>query len=714
MQGVILGTAAYMSPEQAKGKSVDKRADIWAFGCVLYEMLTGRQTWTGATVTDIIAAAVAKDPDFGILPANLHPRIRLLLDRCLKKEPKDRYSGISDARVDIQEVLADPSGVFAQPVTAAIPKKKLRVGIPWLAAAIVLTAIIAGVAVWKYKPTEPKQTVRFDYELPEEQRFADLIFSMVAVSADGKQFVYSTLGGLYLRSVDELEAKLIIGSDTKPANPFFSADGKWIGYWSTTDNKLKKIAIGGGSPVILCDAAILTGASWDTDNTIVYGEYGKGIMRVSANGGNPELLVKRTGVTLAAPQILPDKKTLLFTDVMSDNAQVVAQSLESGERKVLIEEGGIAHYLSNGYLVYMMGNSQFYAVPFDLSRLEVSGDPIPMGVGVFQMSGNMPQIAVSNSDTLVYVPGQAGSGGIQRNLVWVDRNGKEEPLAAQPNDYYAPRISPDGTKVAMAIVTGGKSDIWIWDIVRETMTRLTFNEASHFPLWFPDGKRIAFSSGSMPDNTVHWKAADGTGAEEKLGSELSLSPSSWSNDGKILVTSELHTNTSFDITSISMEVDHKWEPLLQGKYGEYQPEISNDGQWMAYTSDESGKYEVFVRPFPDVNKGGRWQISRDGGESPLWSADGRELFYRNGDEVMAVAVETEPTFKPGKLEILFSGTYAPFSPVQNHPWDISRDGKRFLMMKEVASDGTAAAGGPRKINIVVNWFEELKQRVPVK
>jgi len=712
LQGVILGTAAYMSPEQARGMSVDKRTDIWAFGCVLFEMLTGQQTFHGEDVTEVLAAVVRAEANLDLLPVNIQPRIREVISRCLQKDLKDRYRDIGDAQFEVKQVLADPSGVLVQPVTAAKPKKKLRVGIPWLAAAIILTATIAGLAVWKLKPAEPRQVVRFYQELPKELQFAMPTLHCVAVSADGKQIVYGTPGGLYLRSVDELEAKLIIGTEKNPVNPFFSPDGKWIGYCSTADNKLKKIAISGGASVILCDAVMITGASWNTDNTIVYSETGKGIMRVSANGGNPELLVKQTGIFLAAPKILPDKKTLLFTDVMPDKNQIVVQSLESGERKVLIEGGDDAFYLPTGHLVYMI-EGILYATPFDLSRLEVYGDTIPIVAGIFREASGAPQIALSNSGTLVYVPGVTGSRGIQRTLVWVDRNGMEEPLAAQSNDYRNPRISPDGTKVAMIISSGEKSDIWIWDIVRGTMTRLTFNEAS-FPLWSLDGQRVAFGLGSP--HAVYWKAADGTGEDEKLGSvpDETIIPWSWSNDGKTLVASKLNRNVDWDIGSMSMEGDHEWKPLLQEKCDERAPEISPDGRWMAYSSNESGKDEIYVRAFPDVNKG-RTHISTDGGNSPLWSPDGRELFYRNGDAVMAVAVETEPTFKAGKPETLFSGTYASASQ-QAHTWDISPDGKRFLMMKEVASTSESAAAEetPRKINIVLNWFEELKQKVPVK
>ena len=298
----------------------------------------------------------------------------------------------------------------------------------------------------------------------------------------------------------------------------------------------------------------------------------------------------------------------------------------------------------------------------------------------------------------------------------MDRKGKELPLAAQPNNYIHPHISPDGTKLAFDIYSDiRKSDIWIWDFVRETMTRLTFNGASSYPLWTPDGKRIAFCTGCLnqPNSGVLWKAADGTGEDEKLDSvpDRLLAPWSWSNDGKILVVVELSGVTGYHIGSLSIEGDRKWKPLSQGKYTEVQPQISPDGRWMAYTSNESGRNEVYVCPFPEVNKG-RWQVSTSGGGIPLWSPNGQELFYRNKDSVMVVAVETTQTFKCGKPGLLFQGTDTFFQDA--HHWDISSDGKRFLMMKEVVSTAKPAAEAPRKINIVVNWLEELKQRVPVK
>jgi Tol biopolymer transport system component len=710
-QGVILGTAAYMSPEQARGKAVDKRADIWAFGCVLYEMLAGRVAFRGEDVSEILASVIKGDVKLDLLPANLHPRVREVITRCLQKDLKRRYSNITDARYEIEQALADPSGVLVQPVTTVELRARMRTILPWVAAALVLGAIIAGVAIWKLRTPEPSQVMRFDYELPEGQQFGSLSDYILAVSPDGKQFVYCTSKGLYLRSVNELTAKLIAGTEGSVSLPFFSPDGKWIGYFSATDRKLKKIPINGGAPVALCDVASVSGANWNTDNTIVYCPYpSNSIMRVSANGGSPESLLKGKLGIFVAPQILPDDKSLLFTDIST--GRIVVQSLKSEERKELFQ-GDSARYLPTGHIIYAVGNNLF-AVPFNLDRLEAAGGQVPVVEGVFKIAP--PLYAVSDSGTLVYVPGTTGasaSGG--RTLVWVDRNGKEEPLGAPPNNYRYPKISPDGTRVAVTI-NGANVDIWIWDLVRKTLTRLTFDEKPELQsIWTPDGKRIVFASGNTSPNDVCWKAADGTGGVERVGSapDLLLMPWSFTSDGKTLVVQETDMGTKWDIGMLSMEGDHARKPLLREKATEIQPKISPDGRWMAYMSDESGRNEIYVRPFPEVDKG-KWQASTSGGTAPLWSPDGRELFYLSEENtVMAIAVETKPTFSLGRPNTLFRSMCVGSTPGEGTAWDISPDGKRFLMMKEPQTTPSAGAG-PRKINIVLNWFEELKQRVPKK
>jgi serine/threonine-protein kinase len=362
-----------------------------------------------------------------------------------------------------------------------------------------------------------------------------------------------------------------------------------------------------------------------------------------------------------------------------------------------------------------MGNN-LLAVPFDLKTLKVTGGPVPLVEGVWRaIAEYAPQYAVSDSGTLVYIPGTVGAA-TQRTLLWVDRKGKEVQIAAAPNNYQALSISPDGTKVALSVYPSAtKYDIWTLDLARSTMTRLTFNEASDTPLWTHDGKRIVFTLGSANKWAVNWKAADGTGKEDQLIPEqdqLGYNPSSWSKDGKTLLLSDFHQSGISAIGALSMESDRKVRMLLKEKYAQFYPQISPDGRWMAYQSNESGKDEVYVRPFPEVNNG-KWQVSTSGGNTPLWLPNGRELFYLSGDSVMAVSVETDPAFKAAKPETLFKGTYVQLSTSSGQPWDISPDGKRFLMMKDAGST-SSETGGPRKINIVLNWFEELKQRVPGK
>jgi serine/threonine protein kinase len=370
-QGVILGTAAYMSPEQARGKPVDKRSDIWAFGVVLYEMLTGRQVFTGETVSDTLASVLAREPAWQSLPPNLHPRIIFLLERCLKKEPKDRYSGINDARVEIQEVLADPSGAFVQPVTTTKPRKKLRLGIPWVAAALVLGGIIVGVAVWYLKPTEPRQVMRFYHELPEDQTFRLTSASVVDLSADGTKIVYVANQQLFLRDLNELMSRPIQGTNENPTTPIFSPDGLWVGYYSSEDRQWKKITVSGGAPVTLCDAGLPAGATWGSENTILFEEGPGGIKRISGNGGTPELLIEeKEGKRFHGPQALPGGEWVLFSisgeNVRSwDDAQIVAQSLKTGERKILVSGGSDARYIPTGHLVYALGDV-LYAKAFDV------------------------------------------------------------------------------------------------------------------------------------------------------------------------------------------------------------------------------------------------------------------------------------------------------------------------------------------------------------
>ncbi len=740
-QGVILGTAAYMSPEQAKGKSVDKRADIWAFGVVLFEMLSGRTLFTGETVSETLASVIKSEPEWKSLPPNLHPRIRFLLERCLKKEPKNRYSGISDARVDIQEVLADPTGVLVEPGVEA--KANVQQILKWVAAAVLLTAIIASVAVWLLKPAPPpvpKQVQRSYYEVPEDQQFIRGLLGniILAISPDGSRFAYSTTDGIYTRSMNELEARLIPGSDEDAKSLSFSPDSQWIVYFSSADKKLKKISVNGGVPESLCDAARVVDAYWNEDNTIIYSDYYTGLYRVSENGGTPEPIFQKEIMPFA--QILPDGKSVMFPDISGEAPKTVVQSLESEDQEVIFD--AIGGYLPTGHFIYTAEDG-LWAAPFDLGKLKITGGSVRV------MEPTMG-FAWSDSGTLIHIPNTAEPGegtaaesgesaeSPKRTLVWVYRDGTEEPLEADPDDYQDCKISPDGKEVAVDVMIDGNRDIMIWDTVDKKPTRLTFDESiDNTPVWTRDGKRVVFwSHREGGRGGIFWKSADGMGKAEKLFSALDafITPSSWSGDGKILVLNEVaQAPMRYDIGILSIEGDRQKIGLLQKKPSEPLMFciVSPNGKWIAYTAVESGRMQIFVSPFPDVNEA-KWQVSTKGGACPRWSPDGKELYYINNDQIMAVSVETDQKFSCGNPEVLFEGTFFSLgigAPLRMTPWDIHPDGQRFLMIKPseaVASEkpseevtdeetsGESTAEIPRKIIIVTNWFEELKELAPVE
>jgi serine/threonine protein kinase len=710
MQGVILGTASYMSPEQARGKPVDKRTDIWAFGCVLYEMLTGKAAFQGEDITEILAAVVKSGVNLDLLPVNIHPRVREVLTRCLQKDQKKRYADISEAQYEIEQVLADPNGVFAQPPMAAKPRRKVRVGLPWFVAAAILCVIIGGVAVWKLKPTPKARVVRLEYELPQGQQFKNLNggAQAFALSPDGNLLIYTTPDGLYMRYLDNWTTRPLPGTE-EADSPFFSPDGQWIGYISQT--KLKKIAVAGGAPVTLCEAGVSGGFSWTSDNRIIQA-FGESIRWVSADGGDLEPLFEEKGRLLGAPQMLPDGKSVLFTTSATAPHKIMVHSLESGKSKELFE-GGFARYIKTGHIVYGVGNN-LYARPFNPDTLEVTGGPVSIVEGVMSASF-VWHYAVSDTGTLVYMPGTATAIPDRRTLVWLDREGKEEPVAAAPDDYRTLKISPDGTLVALSIEAGGNLDITIWDIARENMRKLIFDKSDDsYPLWAPDGKSIIFAS-TRNGRSLCSKASDGTGdVKAILANKRLVMPFSWSRDGKTPALTEW-SGTSLDISIMSMELDHAQRPLFQERYNELYPRVSPDGRWMAYVTNEFGQEEVYVCPFPEVTKGS-YKVSSNGGTSPLWSRDGRELFYWTPDALMVVPVKTASEFIYETPKVQFQRmpvSTASFGVSLIH-WDISLDGKRFLMFKPASlPDATPTSATPqKKINIILNWFEELKERVP--
>ena len=726
-QGVILGTAAYMSPEQAKGLPADKRADVFAFGCVLFEMLTGRQVFQGQIATEILASVIKEEPDYTTLRENLHPAIKKLLRRCLEKDPMKRFRDVGDVRFEIEQVLSDASGVIVHPVDGVVQAAR-QSKLPWVAG-IIVSVVIAVAASWNLKPDSPPEVGavgRFPLPLREGQNFNSLAFSSISISPDGTRVAYGTSGQIYLRNLNELQGRSLQGTEgTGAVLPTFSPDGDWLAYYSRFEGEVKRIPVTGGASITVFDAPIgdpPRDLQWTADDTLVFARIA-GVYRVPATGGTPELIVPAEGEQIASARILPDGNSILFASTVGfapnrwDEADIVLQSLDTGDRIVLWEGGSDPQYLPTGHLTFAQGDDVF-AMPFDVAARETTGAPVPVIEGVSRgtlgaLFGDPANYSFSVGGDLVYMPGNSGQAG-GRFLTWVDRDGQEEPLDAPVRQYFDARISPDGTRAALAIDDGGNFDVWVWNLERSTLTRLTFHDGmDRYPLWSPDGEEILFYSERDGSFGVHRKAADGTGEVELLGSEPDrwLIPSSWSPDGNTLMLSELALtgDTNYDIGVLSMEGDRVWTSLIAEDHAESQPVVSADG-WMAYLSYESGAPQIYVQPFPNIESG-RWQVSTSSGIQPAWSSDGRELYYLDGNAMTVVSVATGDSFEFGTPDGLFRGNY--FREV-GRMWDRGPDGERFLMIKiaDVIDEATSETVRPQ-MHVVLNWFEELKERVPV-
>ena len=714
--GVLLGTAPYMSPEQARGKTVDKRTDVWAFGCCLYEALTGKAAFVGETVSDTIGKILEREPDWQALPAGVPALVRSLLRRSLQKVLTRRLQDIGDARIEIEESMAEPADSLA-PV---VQRSRWRTA-PWVFLGLITVAfLILLVGLWRGTPVE-EAPMRFNIQLSPDQPISR-VGQAVALSPGGGRLAYAAELGerlqqhygaletqIYLRSFDQVEPRSLPGTEGVVASVFFSPDGQWLGF--ADRGGLKKISSAGGAAVSLADGWLIQGASWGPDDTIIFNRLGRGLWRISASGGTPEQITipEAENESHRYPQFLPDGKAVLFSAGpigRFDEADIVVQSLATGERKVLHRGGYYPHYVPTGHLVFLH-NGSLFAAPFDVDRLEVTALPRRILEHVWSdPQRGSANFALSQTGTLVYEP-RGEEGALQRALIWVDREGQEELLAAELGAYHKPRISPDGSHVAVS-VDSGNWDVWIYDLARETSSRLTFDPATdRRQVWTPDGQRVVFSSrrnGGV--RNLFWKAADGTGMVERLTtSDYSQIAHSWSRDGKTLVFEQQNPETVQDLYVLSMDGERSSKPLLQTEFTEDRPAISPDGRWIAYRSNESGRFEIYVRPFPNVEDG-KWMISTDGGISPVWGPHGREIFYRSLDDgAMIVArVQTEPTFTVETPVVLFTGSYYRSG---DRNYDISPDGRRFLMLKEVGQ-----TADPETLVVVLNWFEELKRLVP--
>jgi eukaryotic-like serine/threonine-protein kinase len=713
MAGVILGTAAYMSPEQARGEAVDHQADIWAFGCVLFEMLSGRRPFDGRTVSDVMAAVLRGEPEWTAVPRDLHPRIRLMLERCLDKEPTNRYHSIADARVDVQKAAADPSAGTMDSSTLRAQAHRTLLG---LLVAAVVAGGAAGAAVWALKPAGTPRLERFAHVLPPGESFSRTGSGMVAISPDGASIVYTANGSLFLRLIDRVDAQAITGTNGDPTNPFFSPDGRSIGYQDFRVGELRRIAVSGGRPVTLAPVTNLFGATWSSDDKIVFGQE-NGIWRISASGGTPELLVRiAPGERVHAPQLLPGGKSLLFTlrtEVGSrawEDARLVVQSLENGERRV-IATGRDGRYLPTGHLVYGL-KSVLFAVPFDIDGRLTRGAAVPLVEGVreptlFPGTTGTANYDVSATGTLVYVAAEADTP-IERELVMVDRRGNAKPILSEKRDYWRPRLSPNGSRIVVEVAEQGSEQLWIVDLKDGATYALTSGATGNvFATWSPNGESVIYRSNRREGYGIYRQALDGRGGPQLITSIASdVMPGDVSRDG-VLVFAAGEQTGSRAIFTLPI-VGGQPSAFLETPALEHMPTFAPDGHWIAYASNESGRSEVYIRSYPAREQTVR-RVSQNGGTAPVWSRDGSELFYRSAaGNLMVVPVRLGAGISVGRAEQLFQ-TEGRFRISGNAPaYDVDASG-RFIMVTQ--PDQRLFA---KQINIVQNWTEELKRLAPTK
>jgi eukaryotic-like serine/threonine-protein kinase len=699
--GVILGTAAYMAPEQASGKPVDKRADIWSFGVVLWEMLTGHRLFDGETISHTLADVLRAEIDLNKLPAGTPVAIRNLLRRCLDRDVKDRLRDIGEARIAIQRYLANPNGG----IEGARPAEASPTRLPWVAAAVLLLAAL-GLGYVAYRHiTEEARVLRFSVLSPEKAT-ADIH----ALSTDGRRLAFvGTQDGrheLWVRELDSLVARLLPATDGA-TYPFWSPDSRTIGFFQ--GGKLKKIDAGGGPAITLSDAPSGRGGSWSQNGVILFvPTVNVGIYRVSAAGGAATQVTTMNPAegenAHRMPWFLPDGHHFLYTarNIDPEKNAVYVADLDSEDRKRILAASSNAAYAAPGYLLFLRERT-LMAQPFDASSVTTRGDAVPIAEELRYDGLNLVgRFSVSQNGVLAYTSGSFGGALNAVQLTWFDRTGKAIGTIGMPGVIQWPAISPDGHTVAFDRVAppNGSVDIWLYDQARGTESRFTFNSPTNsFPVWSPDGSHIAFESIRPGLGDLYQRATSGAAQDELLDKFVpgaNPRPTDWSRDGRYIIEHVFNPKTNADISVLPLFGDRKAIPYLHMDYNEGWGKLSPDGKWLAYQSDETKQYEIYVQSFP--NPGGKWQVSTSGGIRPVWSRDGRELFFISyGKKMMAVEVKSGAKFEAGVPKPLFDTRIA----TGNYWFDVSKDG-HFLIPSLVA-EGTVAP-----ISVVVNWTAGIK------
>jgi serine/threonine-protein kinase len=717
--GVILGTAAYMSPEQARGKPADRRADIWAFGAVLYEMLTGKRLFQGETVSDVLAGVLRQNIDFDVLPSETPPAILRLLRRCLERDPRERIHDAGDARLEIEEALRQPAmgpGGPARPETGKTAFSRL---LPWVAAGV-MAAVAVAVLLARRPPPAGGDVLHLSVPLPEGIALAPDLQGQqqaLAFSPDGRRIAFRGRSGeenrLFLRDLTRENPEAVAGTE-EGSDPFFSPDGEWLGFQS--GGKLKKTALRGGSPVSLADAPQSRGACWGDDGTIVFAPtVNSSLSRIPAAGGEPRPLTALDAAnrerTHRWPEILPGGKFVLFTVGTEgkpgdyDDARIDAVSLATGKRHVVYRGASLARWAPPGHLL-LARHGDVLAVPFDPETASVHGTPVPVLQGV---SGDPRSGAAffgaARNGAIVYAEGLSVQG--KTEFAWIDRAGKREPAAVPPGLYQTLSLSPDGQKLAYAEGLGGgaRTDVWIANLAEGGQYQLTSTGQAATPCWTPDGKSVLYS---RPDgDAVLMQRADGSAPPQVLWRSPKLVPISVDSptpDGSSAVITLSGLPTRSDLYLIPLSGDRPARPLLASSATEVRGMVSHNGRWIAFVGDFSGVYQVYVQPFPSL--AGRWQVSRDGGAGPRWSRDGSELFYMNGDQLLSVPIKPGTEFLPGEPRVLFR-VDRPVSTEWNDIYDVSPDGKRFLFLVR----SKEASKTPR-LDVVLNFSRQLAGATP--